>query len=165
MWANIVSECEIILETSKSQSVTLKDIFGILTVCAMDVKERYDLLSDIKSICKAIGKAVKTALIIKCAPEGARAVTDLAKIAGLSSKIATATEFFQFAIGVGKILSPITLAAFGVGVDVVSLIFTAYEIHKKSDSRTGKDLIKLRNELKKGRECLNKMHQCLCVTD
>ena len=108
---------------------------------------------------QAIGGAVLTALIVKFAPKGSRAVTHCSKMAGISSKIVTASKLFRVATGV----TPLSIVFTAVGgiIDVASLIYSSYQIHKRSDSSAGKELIKKRNELWEARDQLIKMKDCL----
>ena len=108
---------------------------------------------------QAIAGTVLTALIVRCAPKGAKAVTHCCRIGGVSSKIVTAAKVFRFATGV----SPWTIgfAAGGVVIDAASLIYSLYQIFKRPDSNAGKELIKRRNELQEGESQMKSMSDCL----
>ena len=63
---------------------------------------------------QAIGSAVLTALIVKFAPKGSRAVTHCSKMAGISSKIVTASKLFRVATGV----TPLSIVFTAVGASL-----------------------------------------------
>lgn len=179
IWSDITSECERVQRKYMHIifSLKLEDVFAVLLVVAIDA-DRLERLKDSAShaldICSGIGSGVSsiitgaqatagvvlTALIVKCAPKGAKAVTHCCRMAGVSSKIVAAAKVFQFATGV----TPFTIgfAIFGAGLDLASLIYNAYHIHKRSDSSAGKELIKRRNELQEGKSQLKGMHDSLC---
>ena len=108
---------------------------------------------------RTIGGAVLTALIVRSAAPGCRAVNHCSTFAGVSSKIACAAEWFQFAIGVGR--GAIAVTAVLSIIDVVSLAYGSYQIHKKSHSSAGKELLKKLEELEKETATLLQMTDSL----
>lgn len=179
IWSEITLECERVQRKYVYLifSLKLEDVFAVLLVVAIDAdrmerlkymaSHTFDIcsgigsgVSSILSGAQAIAGVVLTALIVKCAPKGAKAVTHCCRMAGVSSKIVTAAKVFRFATGV----TPFTVgfALLGTGIDVASLIYNVYHICKKSDSSAGKELIKRRNELQEGKSHLEDMHGCLC---
>ena len=103
---------------------------------------------------------VLTALVVKFADKGSTAVCHCAKMGGISRKVVTAAKVFRIAMGINPGMA-IALSTVGSFVDVASLIYGAYQIHKKSDSSAGKELIKKKEELQKSREQLKSLETCL----
>lgn len=108
---------------------------------------------------RAIARAVLTALIVRCAAPGCRAMHCCSTFAGVSSKIALAADVFQIATGVGP--WTITLIAVGGIINIASLAYSSYQIHKRSDSSAGKELLRKLEELEKGTDTLLRMTDCL----
>ena len=79
---------------------------------------------------------------------------------GISRKVVAAAKVFRIATGINPVMA-IALSTVGSFVDVASLIYGAYQIHKKSDSSAGKELIKKKEELQKSREQLKSLETCL----
>ena len=173
VWASIITKCE---EVSKRYNkYSMEDVVGVLLVCSLKEKagnilekgsHAFDVVAGLGSGAwsiqtggQAIGGAVLTALVIRFAPKGAKAVTHCARMAGISNKVVTAAKIFRVATGV----SPLSIAftIFGTGLDIASLIYSSYQIHKRTDSSAGKELIKRRNELQEGKERLEHMRDCL----
>ena len=54
----------------------------------------------------------------------------------------------------------LSLATVGSVVDIASLIYSSYKIHKKSDSSAAKELAKVRDQLEESRKQLTNMKEC-----
>ena len=109
---------------------------------------------------RATAGVVVTALVVKFANKGSTAVCHCAKMGGVSRKVVTAAKVFRIATGINPAVS-IALCAAGGFIDIASLIFGAYQIHKKSDSSAGKELIKKRDELVESKKQLVNLKECL----
>ena len=127
---------------------------------AVDVA--FDIGSGIKSsvdVVKACGGVVLTAFVVKFADKGCTAAFHCSKM-GLPQKIVSAAKFFRVATGTNPVFAVIFSSVFSI-VDLGSLIYGAYQIHKKSDSSAGKQLIRIRDKLQEGRNQLEKLKDCL----
>ena len=111
-------------------------------------------------VVKAGGGIVLTALILKTAEQGTRAVVHCSKMVGVSKKVVSAARLFRVATGTNPVIAVAFSTVFSV-IDVASLIYGAYQIHKNSDSSAGKELIRMRDELEESRDQLLKMKECL----
>ena len=55
---------------------------------------------------------------------------------GVSRKVVLAAKVFR----VATVINPVISVALAIFVDIASLIYSSYKIHKKSDSSTAKEL-------------------------
>ena len=108
---------------------------------------------------RATAGAVLTALIVKSAEKGSKAVCHCAKMGGVARKVVIAAKVFRVATGVTSL--SVALTTIGTIVDLVFLIHASYKIHKKSDSSAGKELIKVKDVLEKSRDQLQELKECL----
>ena len=109
---------------------------------------------------RATAGAVVTAIVVHSAEKGSKAVCHCAKMGGVARKVVIAAKVFRVATGINPIASA-AFATVGGFIDIASLIYASYKIHKKSDNSAGKELIKVRDELEKSREQLQKLKECL----
>lgn len=126
-----------------------------------------DVASDIGGGLKSAGDVVKagggivvTALIVKFAAKGSKAVVPCARMAAIPQKVVTVAKVFRVATGANPVVT-IALSSVFSFVDVASLIYSAYQIHKKSDSSAATELIRIRDELEHSQNQLVKMKDCL----
>ena len=109
--------------------------------------------------CQATGGVVLTALLLRFAPKGAKAVTHCSKIAGIPQKVVLAAKILRVGTGIG--VFSVAFTGVGVGIDLISLIYNSYQIHKKSDSSVGKTLKRRQKELQESTERLENLKSCL----
>ena len=109
---------------------------------------------------RATAGAVVTALVVHSAEKGSKAVCHCAKMGGVARKVVIAAKVFRVATGINPLASA-AFATVGGFVDIASLIYASYKIHKNSDSSAGKELIKVKEELEKSQKQLRNLKQCL----
>ena len=104
-----------------------------------------------------IGKSIiKT--VVQFADKGS--VCHCGNMGGVSRKIVLAAKVFRVATGINPVIS-VALATVGSVVDIASLIYSSYKIHKKSDSSAAKELAKVRDQLEESRKQLINMKEYL----
>ena len=177
LWECITGKCTELSE--RYTNFSLEDIYGVLLVCAMKVignnptatdLERVSYVADfasglgcgalsVKNGCQATGGVILTALLVRFAPKGAKALTHCSKIAGIPQKVVIAAKVLRFGTGIG--VFSIAFTGVGVGVDLISLIYNSYQIHKKSDSNVGKALRRRQKELQESKERLENLKSSL----
>ena len=110
---------------------------------------------------RVAGGAAETAVVVCCAERGSsKEVCNYGKMVGVTGKVVIAAKVIHVAMGINPAMN-IALSFAGGFVDLASLIYAAYEIHNKSDSSAGKELIKVRDELKESQEQLEQLKTCL----
>ena len=95
--------------------------------------------------------------VVQFADKGS--VCHCGKMGGVSRKVVLAAKVFRVATGIPVI--SVALATVGSVVDIASLIYSSYKIHKKSDSSAAKELAKVRDQLEESRKQLINMKECL----
>ena len=175
LWTAITVNCETVARNYIS--VSKEDVFGVLFACIIKIADHiddvkmtaahtFDFFSGIGSGVNSlqaggtlVGGAVLTVLLIRFAPRGAKAITHCSKMCTISKKIVWAAKIFRIGTGVGPL--SIAFTVFGTVVDVASLIYSSYQIHKKSHSSAGKELVRKQKELQDAKKRLEEMNDAL----
>ena len=102
----------------------------------------------------------KTVLTALAAAKGCNIVCDLGMVGSVVRKVVVAVKVIRIGAWINPAIS-VGLAAVGGVVDIASLIYSSYKIHKKSDSSAAKELAKVRDQLEESRDQMFKLKECL----
>ena len=159
LWESIFSKCDYTRKKHSSLKYSTEEVFQILLVCCTEIIPGKWASERCRRICKIDEKKVRGITATKQRGAHAFDVVHCEKMVGVSAKIVKAAKLLRFATGV----SPLSVigCGLGFGIDIASLAFCSYQIHKRSDSSAGKELIKKQEELEKGKQQLIQIKDCL----